>query len=278
MKSLKKITAVCLVLAVLCALTACGGSDAYSSYSEAYKKTASVGSLNVEFELTVENEDTSIESTGNMKMNSDNEVYYEMVINGKQIMQYIQDGQVHTFVDGTEQVSSTDNKDSGTERANPEGGEGQSNEKTDGTGFNTEKFLEEFSGILEAGKIKEMGVLDPIPSKYIKEITAKESDSKTTYTITFPDEFLEALLDVMIDEQLGSSSTTIDFSNLKDFKCICKENSKGYLYFIEYKGYTTVTVPGDLMEDGKEESFDLYIDLEMEIQNPGKAVDVVIPE
>ena len=253
-------------------------SDAYSAYSSAYQKMSQTGSLNVVFNLSVKDDSQTMKSTGNMKMNSKNEVYYEMTINGKEIMQYVRNGEVHTFVDGTEQVASTNNTKQGTERADIGGGEGQDSEKTAGSGFNSEKFLEEFSGMLEAGKIKEMGVLDPIPKNYVKNITSEKSGSDTVYTMTFPEQFLKTLLNAMIKEQVQTSGETISFDSLKDFECIAKENSKGYLYAIEYKGYTTVTVPGGYTTSGSAESFDLYIDLEMEIQNPGTAVEVVIPQ
>lgn len=254
------------------------GGDAYTGYSNAYKKMSETGSLNVLFNLKVDDGTQTMSSTGNMKMNSKNEVYYEMTINGKSIVQYVQNGQVHTIVDGTEQVSSTSNTDKGTDKANMEGGEGAPNEKTDNTGFNSAKFLEEFSGILEAGKIKEMGVMDPISSKYISKITSSESGSDTVYTMTFPDEFLRILLNNMVKEQVQTSGGTLSFDSLKDFQCIAKENSNGYLYSIEYKGYTTVTVPGDYTSSGSSETFDLHIDLVMEMQNPGTAVEVVIPQ
>ncbi len=257
-------------------LTACGG-DSYSDYSDAYKKTAGPGSLHVEFDLKLEADGEKMKSAGNMKMDKDNNLYYEMELNGSEIVQYVVDGQVHTIVDGEEIVTSIDDKDSGAERANPDGGEGEPNEKTDGTSFNLDKFLEEFSGMLEAGKIKEMGVLDPIPSRYIKEITSEKDGKIVTYTITFPDEFLEALLETMTAEQTNGSDS-IKFSDLKDFKCIAKEDEDGYLYYIRYTGFTTVTVPGEYMEDGKKDSFDLEIDLRMTIQNPGKDVKVKIPE
>ncbi len=277
MKRINKILALtlALVMMTLC-LTACGGGDSYTDYTNAYKKTASPGSLNVEFELAVTADGQDMESTGNMKMDKNNNLYYEMVINGKEITQYVTNGEIHTFVDGRETVASTDNKDAGSERGNPEGGENDPNEKKDGTAFNTDKFLEEFSGMLEAGKIKEMGVLDPIPSRYIKEITSKADGNEVVYTMTFPDEFLEVLLDSMTSEQTTDDGG-ISFSNLKDFTCVAKQNSDGYLYFIEYSGFTTVTVPGAYMEDGQEHSFDLDIDLEMTMVNPGTAVTVEIP-
>lgn len=278
MKKLKKLCAMILVGGCLMFVSACGGSDAYSGYSNAYKKMSETGSLNVLFSLEVDDGTQSMSSTGNMKMNAQNEVYYEMTINGKDIMQYVQNGEVHTFVDGQEQITSTSNTDRGADRGNPEGGQGEPNEKTDNTGFNSAKFLEEFSGILEAGKIKEMGVMDPISKNYISKITSSESGSDTVYTMTFPEEFLKVLLNKMVKEQMQSSGGTLSFDSLKDFECIAKENGSGYLYSIEYKGYTTVTVPGDYTNSGEAETFDLHIDLVMEIQNPGTAVEVVIPE
>lgn len=277
MKNLKQTACLLSALMLTACCTACGENSAYSDYSAAYKKTSSVGSLNVLFDLTVDNGSETVQSSGNMKMNSNNEVYYEMELNGKQISQYVQNGSVHTFVDGTEQISSTDSKDKGPEKADPDGGEGQPNEKTDATAFNSEKFMEEFSGMLEAGKIKELGVLDPVPSKYIKDITASKNGGETSYTMTFPDEFLNVFLKTVTSEQTAVNGDYISFDELKDFQCIAKENSDGYISAIEYKGYTSVTVSGDLMESGEEEKFDLTIDLKMDIQNPGTAVEVVIP-
>lgn len=277
LNTLKKAICICVCLVMIFSLAACGKSDAYSSYSKAFSKTAEPKSLHILFDLALDDGSETVTSTGDMKVNANNEVYYEMTLNGKDIVQYVKNGTIHTLVDGKEQTSTTDNKDSGTERANPEGGKGKANEKTDNSGFNVEKFLEEFSGMLEAGKIKQTGVLDPIPSRYIKEIKTEKSGSNTLYTMTFPDEFLSALLKVLTEEQTKSTGMALEFSKLKDFVCVSRENSSGYLDAIEYKGYTTVKVPAELMDSGKEESFDLHIDLNMEIQNPGSAVEVVIP-
>ena len=278
MKKLKKSLSLIFLGVCVFMLSACGNNNGYSSYSKAYQKMAQTGSLNVKFDLSVDDGSKTVKSTGNMKMNSNNEVYYEMEINGQDIMQYVTNGEVHTFVNGEEQVASISNTDQGTERADQNGGQGKPNEKTDNTGFNSERFLEEFSGMLEAGKIKEMGVLDPIPQNYISSISSSKSGSDTVYTMTFPEQFLKTLLNTMIKEQVQSSGGTLSFDTLKDFECIAKENSDGYLYAIEYKGYTTVTVPGDYTSSGQEETFDLHIDLKMEIQNPGTAVEVVIPQ
>lgn len=274
MKNLKKLCAVTLMGTSLFVLAGWGSNKAYSDYTEAYKKTSQAGSLNVDFDLTVENGSESVESTGNMKVNAQNELYYEMTINGRDIVQYVQDDEVHTLVDGEEQTASIKDTDQGVERGNPE----DNKEKEDGSGFNSSRFLEEFSGMLEAGKIKEMGVLDPIPQNYIKDISSSKSGSDTVYTMTFPEEFLETLLDTMAKEQMNTSGDSLSFDELKDFECIAKENSDGYLYGIEYKGYTTVTVPASYTESGSEESFDLHMDLQMEIIDPGTAVEVVIPQ
>lgn len=277
MKALRKLCTIGIAGVCVLTLGACGGKSAYSDYSSAYKKMSEPGSLDVKFALAVDDGSQTVNSSGDMKMNSSNEVYYEMTINGKDIVQYVKDGQVHTIVDGDEQLASTNDKDKGVQKPDADNA-GESNEKTDSTGFNSEKFLEEFSGMLEAGKIKEMGVLDPIPQKYISEITSSKSGSDTVYTMTFPDEFLKTLLNAMISEQTEDSGTALSFDALKDFECVAKENSDGYLYAIEYKGYTTVTVPAEYVTSGSDETFDLNIDLNMEIQNPGTAVEVVIPE
>ena len=57
MRLLKKISCLGLALALACSFVGCGGSDdAYSDYTAAFKKTASVGSLDVDFDLAVKND------------------------------------------------------------------------------------------------------------------------------------------------------------------------------------------------------------------------------
>ncbi len=253
------------------------GGDAYSSYSEAFRKTAGTGSLHVLFTLDLDDGETEVTSTGDMKVNASNEVNYAMEINGHEILQYIKDGQIRTIIDDKEMIASTDQKDQGVERGNPDGDKDAANEKADGTAFVAERFLEEFSGMLEAGKIKQLGVLDPIDSRYIKDMEVEKEDDGTYYTMTFPKEFTQIILDIITSEQKDAAGTAIVFSDLQDFSVVSRENSDGYLDQIEYSGYTTVTVPADLTEDGEEMSFDLDIDLTIDIQDPGTEVKVEIP-
>ena len=278
MKMMKRLAALGMAGLMTMVLTGFGiGGDAYSSYSDAFRKTAEPGSLHVLFTLDLDDGETAVTSTGDMKVNASNEVNYAMEINGHEILQYIKDGQIRTIIDDQEMISSTDQKDQGVERGNPDGDKEAANEKTDGTAFVAERFLEEFSGMLEAGKIKQLGVLDPIDSRYIRDMEVEEDESGTYYTMTFPDEFLQALLDILTQEQQDAAETAIVFSDLQDFTCISRENSDGYLDQIEYSGFTTVTVPAELTEDGEELSFDLDIDLTIDIQDPGTAVEVEIP-
>lgn len=277
MKMAKRLIGLALAGSMAAVLTGFGTGDAYGSYSDAFRKTAGAGSLHVLFTLELDDGETTMTSTGDMKVNASNEVSYAMEINGREIEQYVKDGQIRTIVDGKETVSSTDQKDQGAERGNPDGEKEDPNEKTDGTSFAAERFLEEFSGVLEAGKIKQLGVLDPIESRYLKDIEASEEDGATYYTMTFPDEFLDAMLDILTAEQTEAAGTAVEFSDLQDFTCVSRENSDGYLDQIEYSGYTTVTVPAEIAESGEETSFDLYIDLTMDIQDPGTPAEVEIP-
>ena len=274
LKKLISLLAAAAIMMSLVLLVSCGASDPYADYSKAYEKTASVGSLDVDLKFDLKQGSDKMSSGGNMKMNSKNDVYYEMEVNGTKITQYVTGGEIHTIIDGQEMAASTKDKDKGVEKADPNG-EGV-NDKTNSI-FNTEKFMEEFSGMIEAGKIKELGVLDPIPSRYVKTIEESESGDDTVYTITFPDEFLNSMLKTMINEQ-NSDKSPITFDELKDFKCTVKENKDGYVYEIKYSGYTNFTVKGEYMTSGSEETFKLNIDLKMTINNPGTAVEVVIPE
>lgn len=272
MKKIKVVLAISLAIIIAMSLSACGGP--YSQYSAAYNKTSQNKSMNAQFslKLTVDGEDTN--STGNFKMNSAGDIYYEMKLNGKDIVQYKDKDTIHTLVDGND--SSFNINDKKDNKKYDVDNEGKGNEKDNNSNFDQNKFLDEFSGMLEIGKIKELGILDPIPNKYIRSIKSTEYNGGNKYEMTFPDEFLEKLLNTIVAEQ-SSGSSPLSFSSFKDFSYLVTENADGFMDGMEYKGYTTVTVPGKLMTDGNEKNFDLYIDLIVNIVDPGSDVTFTLP-
>lgn len=259
--NLKKILVCMCVLVFLCFVGACTKQDAYNNYKKAFNQTASVGSLNVEIGLSVGNEVETVHSLGNIKINDDNEMFYEMNVLGQTITQYMKDGVVRIFIDGIEV---------------PVKLEEAVQDDTAEESFDLKTFLAEACKLLEVGKNKFMGLLEPIPSNYVSNIVATENGSDVMYSITVPEQFIKIFVENFFKG--GIKEKGIEITDLRDFEYICKQNQEGYLYSIKYTGDVTITVPMDLVETGKEESFDLDVELNLEVVNPGTPVKVQVLE
>lgn len=268
------------VLAVIVgSLAGCGSgtSDAYSGYEAAYKEMTKAGGLETNFTLSLEGDGTSFDSTGNMKLvNESNttKLYYEMEIGDDTIIQF-SDGEYIYTDDGENKTKLAIG--GGTNQ--PERKEGEDlAEKNDGSEFNTDAFFQEFSGMLEAGKIKEMGILDQIPKKYVKEITAVEQGAETKYEFSFSEQMVEIFLNVMIRDQVQNEENALTFGNLENFVYDATENKDGAIREIHYAGNIDVTVPAALMNSGEEKVFELSIDLKLEVVNPGESIELEFPD
>lgn len=261
-------------IAAIFVLSGCGSSGAegaYTGYKDAYQAMTEAGSVSVDVSLDLKTSSESVEANGNLKMSSAGEMYYEMAVNDTNVVQFVKDGTLYQEINGEKSKYSTSEKRSEKPETAQDDGK-----KQEGSGFNLTAFMEEFATMLEAGKIKEMGLLDPIPENVISGITVSDSDSGKTYELDMPDSFVEKLFNVMIEDQVSDQAYALQFSNLEDFKCTMHENDKGVLDGMHYSGVTDVTVPAAL--NGEEEVIHLDIILELSVENPGQAVEIPSPD
>lgn len=251
-------------------MTACGTSD-YSGYSSAYNKMAEPGSMDADFTVSIDTDEKSIEGTGNMKLDINKQtMYFEMTVGDTTVREYLQDGKLYTDVDGQQSTLDTASKQQDNERPKTEGG---SESKDNGDTFELDSFLEEMATMVEATKIKEMGLLDPIPSSVISEITTSDDANGKTYTLVLSDSLVKKLFNTMIGEQISNDDYSLTFEEIKNFNCSMHENKDGILDGMVYGGSTTVTVPAALT-GGDEETFEMDITINVDINNPGSAVEV----
>ena len=278
-KMKQKMIGVAAIVVMLASLSGCGNktSDAYSGYEAAYKAMTKSGGLETNFTLELEGDGTSFDSIGNMKLvNESNttKLYYEMEVGDDTIIQF-SDGEYVYTDDGENKTKLA----IGNGTKQPERKEdNRLAEKEDGSEFNTEAFFQEFSGMLEAGKIKEMGILDQTPKKYVKEVTATDQGEETKYEFSFSDQMVEMFLNIMIQDQVKNGENTLTFGNLENFVYDATENKDGAIREIHYAGNIDVTVPAALMNSGEEKVFELSIDLKLEVVNPGESIELEFPD
>lgn len=254
-------------------LTACGGGDAYTSYASAYNKVTANGGMDANIDVSLNMDGTTTKSSGNFKLDTsdgNNILYYEMNVDGSTITQFSDGNYIYTESGGNKTKYSMKSKpaaSSDKEKA------GQKDADTDSAGFNKEAFMSEFSSFLEAGKIKELGLLSPVD----KAAVTKTSEKDGVYTLEFSDSLVKKYLNLMIENETQSSGgDTLKIDEMKNFTYKATV-SKDIVTKVEYSGTIVVNVPASLMASGKDESFDMDFTIKVSFVNPGEAVSVSIP-
>lgn len=265
-KKFAKFAAVAALTSLL--LTACGGDD-YGSYASAYNKVSENGGMDADIEMSVKMDGTTTKSNGNFKLDTsgdNSKLYYEMKVDGSTITQFSDGKYLYTDANGEKTKYSLNSKHSGE---NSE----KSGRKDAAQTFDTSAFLSEFSSCLEAGKIKEMGLLSPVQKTAITKISEKDG----VYTLEFSDKVVQTYLNTMIaNETKNTSGDSLKIDEMKDFsyKATVK---KDVVTGVTYSGKIIVNVPASLMSSGKDESYDLEFTIKVSFNDPGSAVSVEVP-
>lgn len=249
-------------------LTACG-SNAYDGYASAYNKVTANGGMEAEFDVDLEMDGEKVQSEGDFKLDTSsgsNILYYEMSTGDNDIIQFSDGEYIYTQMG--------ESKSKFKINSEPTGGDSGKEEQKDSSGtFNTSAFLNEFSSFLEAGKIKELGLLSPVEKAAVKS-TKKDGD---TYTLEFSEALVKKYLNTLVQNETGKSADeTIQIDELNDFVYKATEKN-GILTNVEYTGVLKVNVPGSLMDDGNDKTYDLDLDIKIKFKNPGESVTVELP-
>ncbi len=265
-KGMAALTAAVLAMTTL---TACGGSDVYNDYAAAYNKVTAKGGLEAQFDVSLEMDGEKQDYDGDFKLNtsgSDFTLYYEMNTG---------DGTIIEFSDGDYIYTETGDKKvkyslgASSISAEPD----TAKEKESSATFDTSAFLNQFSTFMEAGKIKELGLLSPIEKAAISKIE-KDGD---TYKLTFSDALVKKYLNTLVQNETGKGADeTIQINELNDFTYEATEKN-GMISDIVYKGVLKVDVPGSLLTSGEDTTYDLDLVINTTFVNPGEAVEVELP-
>lgn len=267
MKNLLKPTA--LILSCL-TLASCSG-DAYGSYAAAYKKVSANGGMCAEFDLTLEMDGVKTETEGKFSLDTSdgkNILYYEMEVDGSEIIQFSDGEYLYTDTDGHKIKYALNSKPS----ASSDKEEVAQKNDSDSV-FDTEQFLNEFSSFLEAGKIKELGLLSPIEKAAVTDVSVENN----VYTLSFSDKLVQKYLNIMIaNETQSTDGDTLNIDELKNFKYTATVTGD-IVTDVVYSGVITVEVPASLMASGEAASYEMDLEIAITFVNPGEAVEVEIP-
>lgn len=252
-------------------LTACGGGNAYSGYSAAYNKVTANGGMDADFDVTLKMDGETTDCDGNFKLDTsdgNNILLYEMNINDNTITQFSDGEYIYTDTGDHKTKYALDSKPSAS-------GDSQEAQKkdSDNATFNTSEFLSEFASFLEAGKIKELGLLSPIEQAAISNI----SEDGGVYTLEFSDNLVKKYLNIMIENETGNASgDTLNIDDLNGFTYKATVSNE-LITKVEYSGTIVVNVPASLMSSGEEATYDMEFDIVITFNNPGEKVSVDIP-
>ena len=264
----KSVAAVTAAILAMGTLTACGGGDAYNGYASAYNKVTANGGMEAKFDLDLTMDGEKVESEGDFKLDtsgSNNILYYEMTTGDNEIIQFSDGEYLYTDMDNKKTKYKLDSK--------PSGNSDMEKSKENASGFETNAFLSEFSSFLEAGKIKELGLLSPVEKAAVSSIKKNGS----TYELVFSDALVKKYLNTLVQNETGKGADeTIQIDELKDFTYKATE-SNGMISKVEYSGTLIVNVPASLSSDGEDKTYDLDMDIEIEFVNPGESVTVDLP-
>ncbi|MGN1136550.1 MAG: hypothetical protein ACI4SF_10060 [Oscillospiraceae bacterium] len=275
--TVKAFSAAAAAVMAMTMLTSCGSSD-YSSYASAYKKVTANGGMNADFALTLKMDGVTTESDGNFKLDTsdgNNILYYTMKVDGEDIIQFSDGSYIYTESEGHKTKYALNSKPSASaEKDNVQQKDAQAS--GDGT-FNSTEFLKEFSSFLEAGKIKELGLLSPIEQGAIKSIKAEGSSDSQTFTLEFSENLVKKYLNIMIENETGKSNgETLSIDEMTDFSYVA-QTQNGVVTGTVYSGVIKVTVPASLMSTGEQTTYDMDFCIDIDFVDPGSKVSVSLP-
>ncbi|MCR4791200.1 MAG: hypothetical protein K5871_00460 [Lachnospiraceae bacterium] len=247
-------------------LGGCGG-DAYSTYASAYNKVSAKGGINADIEATITLDDVEQEYEGNFKLdNTSNTLYYEMTCNGETTTQFSDGEYLYTERGGEKIKYDLNDKPDGEPQArdNAQGGEAPQ--------FDAAEFLTEFSSFLEAGKIRELGLLNPLDKAAVTNVTV----SGNQYTLEVSSTILKRFMNTMATNESGSGDA-IEVTDLSNFTYVATIEN-GVVTGTHYSGEITIVVPGSLLASDDDEEYTIEFDIQITFRKPGTEVDVDIPD
>jgi len=261
----KKVLVVIIIVVVIAAAVGAYllfSSGSYSQYSKAFDNTFAANSMELDTSVkAVLDDGTSISSSGNFKlknMNTTPQFINTMTIGGEKITQF-SDGKFVYTDDG-----SNKNKISLGDEPTPKQQERSSSD------FSFEAYVSEFSGLLDASKIKQLNALEAVAEKYVDKISAENVSGGTKYIVTLLPQAVDELVDNFLNENLSDKnmSPTVTLNAITYSATV----SSGYVSEVAFK------IDMDVIAPGESTVRRAVVDFAINPVNPGKSVSFDLPD
>lgn len=245
-------------------------TNSYIKYAAAYKKLFNSGSLECNFTAETDVDSKSFKSSGNMKIKQNDKgqmmFLLDVTSDDSKLTEFTDGKYIYNDVNGEKTKLKIGEKSTVLQQ------DQSSNEK-----FDIDLYEQKLSSFLEAGKIKDLKLIDIVDSKYIKKIQSKTISTGKQYTITFADELSSSLSSVFEDVQTNNNNSEKAKINIKTIKCTFNENSSGVLSGANYAISFDTVLPSGLTGEDKDKTLPVKINIKMTFVNPGSAVDFSLP-
>ena len=255
-----------VVIVVIAAVALMFISSAYSGYSTAFNNTTKTGSLDYNTSIDATMDGKTQSAAGHMQIQGIGtesvKFINTMTLNGQEIKQYT-DG---AYVYQDDGQSKTKYK-IGVKPTMPE-------KPSD---FNMDYYVQEFTSLLDASKLKELNIADKCAQNYVQKITKSSSGGKTQYDIKLSAELVKNIANAAINSaESDSSQSNPTIAKVNSFTYTAMENSSKYIDKIIYSADFDMKFPAALT-GGSDETKNIQLKLTMDIINPGQTVTVSLP-
>lgn len=243
-------------------------ADAHSEYLNAYLNLMENGLVDANINLDLTMDGTTSNYSGNMKIdNSKDIMYYEMTCNGQSIVTFTDGSYLYTEVDGEKTKFSLD-QSAGENQAEPEAPQDQDSKPE----FTVQDFVNNFSSLLEPGKIAQLGLLSPVDKNYVVD-TEKDGN---TYKLIIADGLAQYFLNTVSENASADDSAVVTFPSIKDFSYVATVEN-GVVTGVVYSGEMTVHVPGSLMSSDTDAEYQMGFNINITFNNPGNEASFELP-
>lgn len=240
----------------------------YTGYSAAFTKSNKINSTEYDTSIkaTIDGETTT--STGNMKIRdiaTNVNFVNEMTIDGQKITQFC-DGE-YIYIDNGEQKTKF-----------KIGEKPESNQKERGANgdFNMDYYIQEFSMLLDASKIKDLKIAEKFSQNIVEKISKKNVSGGTEYDVTLAPQLVDEVFATVIDEQLGEENSPK--CTLKSFTYKAAANKDKFITSITYKIEMDVIFPSSLTGEAEDSEKSVQLEVRLDYTSPGKEAEFSLPD
>lgn len=243
-------------------------ADAHSEYLSAYLNLTENGLIDASINVDLTMDGTTSNYAGNMKIDNNKDImYYEMSCNGQSIVTFTDGSYLYTEVDG-EKTKFSLNQDAGEGQSEPEAPQEQESRPE----FTVQDFVNNFSSLLEPGKIAELGLLSPVDKNYVVD-TEKNGNE---YKLIIADGLAQYFLNTVSEQTSADDQAVVTFPSIKDFSYVATVEN-GIVTGVVYSGEMAVHVPGSLMSSDTDADYQLGFTINITFNNPGSEAEFELP-